>query len=162
MYGDKDRHHNSATKAMHEYQQLPNESVRTYANRLQANWRGAGWSLITHEVVLYDMAWVGLWHTRKKKVRPWISSGKDRFDTLDQLFHCVAASEFKPDEKKPTGQQLQQRQAGESQKGGYKKRIFRPSISEPAENTSGNCNNSRTGNLKSGKSNPSSGGSRAN
>jgi hypothetical protein len=161
MYGDKDRRLNSATKAMQEYQQLPNESVRIYANRLKANWRRAGWSLITHEVVLYDMAWAGLRHALKTKVRPWISSGKDRFDTLDQLFDCAAASEFKPDDKKPGGQQQQQRQAGESQKGGDKKRNFRPSISEPAENTSGNSNNSG-GNSKSGKSNKPSGGSRAN
>jgi hypothetical protein len=168
MYGDKDRRLKSATKAMQEYQQLPNKAVRVYANRLKANWRRAGWNLITHEVVLYDMAWAGLRHALKTKVRPWISSGKDRFDTLDQVINCAAASEFKPDNKKPGGQQQQQRQTGESLKGGDKKRNFRPSISEPMENnsgnsnTSGNSNNSGTGNIKSGKSNSSSGGSRAN
>jgi len=162
MYGDKDRRLNSATKAMQEYQQLPNESVRIYANCLKANWRRAGWSLIMHKVVLYDMAWAGLRHALKTKVRPWISSGKDRFDTLDQLFDCAAASEFKPDDKKPGGQPHQQRQAGESHKGGDKKRNFRPSISEPADNTSGNSKNSSTGNSKSGKFNKSSRGSRAN
>jgi len=161
MYGDKDRRLNSATKAMQEYQQLPNESVRIYANRLKANWRRAGWSLITHEVVLYDMAWAGLWHVLKTKVRPWISSRKDRFDTLDQLIDCAAASEFKPDDKMPGGQQQQQGQAGESQNGGDKKHNFRPSISKPAENTSGNSNNP-SGIVKSGKSNKSNGGSRAN
>jgi len=114
------------------------------------------------------MAWAGLRHALKTKVRPWISSGKERFDTLDQLFDCAAASEFKPDDKKPGGQQQQQRLTGESQKGGNKKRNFRPSISEPTENTSGNSNtygnsnNSGTGNSKSGKSKKSSGGSRAN
>jgi hypothetical protein len=112
-----------------------------------------------HEVVLYDMVWAGLRHALKTKVRAWISSGKDRFDTLDQLFHCAAASEFKPDDNKPGGQQPQ-RQAGESQKGSDRKRNFRPSISEPAESTPGNSNN--TGNSKSGKSNKPSGGSRAN
>jgi len=162
MYGDKDRRLNSATKAMHEYQQLPNKSVRIYANRLNANWRRAGWSLITHKVVLYDMAWAGLRHALKTKVRPWISIGKDRFETLNQLFDCAAISEFKPDDKKPGGQQQQQRQAGESQKGGDKKHSFRPSISEPAEIPSGNSNNSSTGNSKLGNSNKSSGGSRAN
>jgi len=162
MYRDKDRRLNSATKAMQEYQQLPNESVRIYANRLKANWKRASWSFITHEVVLYDRAWAGLRHALKMKVRPWISSGKDRFDTLDQLFDCAAASEFKLDHKKPGGQQQQQRQAGESQKGGDKKRNFQPSISEPAENTSGNSNNSGIGHSKSGKSKKSSGGSRAN
>jgi len=62
MYGDKDWRLNSATKAIQEYQQLPTESVRVYANRLKANWRRAGWNLIMHKVVLYDMAWAGLRH----------------------------------------------------------------------------------------------------
>jgi hypothetical protein len=108
------------------------------------------------------MAWAGLRHTLKTKVRPCISSGNDRFDTLDQLFYCVAASDFTPDDEKPGGQQQQQRQAGESQKGGNKKRNFQPSISEPAEKTSGNSSHSGTCDSKSGKSNQSSGGSRAN
>jgi len=62
----------------------------------------------------------------------------------------------------------QQGQLGESQKGGDKKPNFRPSISEPAEKTSGNSNNSNNsnnpdpGNSKSVKSNKPSGGSRAN
>jgi hypothetical protein len=42
MNGDKDRHLNSATKGMKQYQQLPNESVRIYANRLKANRTRAG------------------------------------------------------------------------------------------------------------------------
>jgi len=162
MYADKDRRLNSATQAMQEYEQLPNESVRVYANRLKANWRRAGWNLKTHEVVLYDMACADVRHALKTKVRPWISSSKDRFDTFDQLFNWAAASEFKPDDKKPGGQQQQQRQAGESQKGGEKKHNFRPSIAEPAENTSGNSNSSGTGNSKSVKSNKPSRGSHVN
>jgi len=69
MYGDKARRLNSATKAMKEYQQLPNKSVRIYANLLKANWRRAGWSLIMHEVVLYDMALAGLLHALQTTVR---------------------------------------------------------------------------------------------
>jgi len=110
------------------------------------------------------MAWAGLRHALQRKVRPWISSGKDRFDTFDQLFDCAVAPEFKPDNKKPGGQQ-QQSQYGESQKSGDKKRNFRPSISEPAESTSANSNNSNnldTGNSESVKFNKPSGGSRAN
>jgi hypothetical protein len=110
------------------------------------------------------MAWVCLRHALKTKIRPWISSGKDRFDTLDQLFDCAAASEFNPDDKLPGGQQ-QQRQAGESQKGRDKKRKFQPSNSEPAGSTSANSNTSNnpdTGNSKSVKSNKPSRGSRAN
>jgi len=114
-----------------------------------------------HEVVLYDMAWVGLKHALKMNARPSISSGKDRFDTLDQLFNCRAASEFKLDNKKPEGQQ-QQMHAGWSQNDGDKKPNFRPSLSKPPENISGNSNNSGTGNSKFGKSNRSSEGSHAN
>jgi hypothetical protein len=162
MYGDNDRHLDSATKAMQEYHQLRNESVRIYANCLKANWRRVGWSLITHEVVLYDMAWVGLPHALKNNGRPWISSGKDKFDTLDKLFSWAAPSESTPDDKKPGGQHELQTQAGESHKGGNKKHNFRPSISEPAENTSGNSNHSVTGNSKLGQSNRSSRGRQAN
>jgi len=123
MYGVKDRCLNSSTKAMQEYQQLPNKAVRVYANCLKVNWSRASWNLITHELVPYDMAWAGLRPTLKMKVRPLISSSKDRFDTLDQLFDSAAASEFKPNNKKPGGQQ-QQRQTGEFQKGGDKKQNF--------------------------------------
>jgi hypothetical protein len=52
IYGDKDRRLNSAMKSMQEYQQLPNEAIPVYANRLKANWRRASWNLLTHEVVL--------------------------------------------------------------------------------------------------------------
>jgi hypothetical protein len=110
------------------------------------------------------MAWEGLRHALKTKVRPWISAARDRFDTLDQLFDCAGALEFKPDDTKPGGQR-QQSQSGASQKCGNKKRNFRPSISEPAESTSANSNNSNnpdTGNSKLVKSNKPSGGSRAN
>jgi chemotaxis protein histidine kinase CheA len=108
MYGDKDQRLNSAMKAMQEYQQLPNESVRVYANRMKANWRRAGCNLITHDVVVYDMAWSGLRHALKTKVRQWIPKDKDRFERLDELFDSAAASESKPEGKKPGGQQQQQ------------------------------------------------------
>jgi hypothetical protein len=69
-YGGTDKRLNSTTKAMHEYQQLPNEVIRVYANRLNATWRRAGWNQIMHEVVPYDMAWAGLRHKLETKVRP--------------------------------------------------------------------------------------------
>jgi len=104
----------------------------------------------------------GLRHALKMKVRPSISSRKDRLDTFNQLFDCTAASEFKPDDKKPGGQH-QNRQAGESQKGSDKKRDFRASISEPAENTWGSSNiSNNTDNSKSARSRKSNGGSCAN
>jgi hypothetical protein len=108
---------------MQEDQQLPNKVVRVYANHLKVNWRRAGWNLITHELVQYDMAWAGLRHALKMKVRPLISGSKDRFDTLDQLLESAAASEFKPNDKKPGGQQ-HQRQTQEFEKGGDKKHNF--------------------------------------
>ena len=105
------------------------------------------------------MALEGLHHTLKTKVRSWISSRKDRFDTLEQLFNCAVASQVKPDNKTPWGQHLQWL-AWESQKGGNKKCNFRPSISQPAENTSSNSNNyNSTSNSKLGKSCKPSGGS---
>jgi hypothetical protein len=76
---------------MQEYQQLPNESVRVYANRLNAKCRRAGWNLRKHEIVLYDMAWAGLPHTLEIKVRPYMSRGKARFNTLGELLDCASA-----------------------------------------------------------------------
>jgi hypothetical protein len=116
-----------------------------------------------HEVVLYDMTWAGLRHRLKTKVTPWISTGKDGIDTLDQLFDCVVASEFEPDYKMP-GRQQQESQYRESQKTGEKKCNFRPAISKSAESTSpnsNNCTNPDTGHSQSVKSNKPSGGSRA-
>jgi len=110
MNGDTDRSVNSAAKAIQEYQQLPNESVQIYTNRLKANWRTAGRNLISQKVFLYDMAWAGLLHVLKTKGRPSISSGKIIFDKLNPLLDCAAASVFKPDEKTPGAQQQQQRQ----------------------------------------------------
>jgi len=109
MYTDHDRGLDTATEAMQEYQQLPHESVQVYANLFKADWRRAGWSLIIHEEGQYDMEWVVLRHALQIKLRRWLPMCNDRFDTLDQLFDCAAASEFKLDNKKPGGQQ-QQRQ----------------------------------------------------
>jgi hypothetical protein len=90
------------------------------------------------------MAWAGLPHPLETKVTPWICSGKDRFDTLNQLFDWAVAWEFKPVDKKPGEQQQQQRQAVEPQTDGDKTRNIRPSISETVENTPINSNNSVT------------------
>jgi hypothetical protein len=87
------------------------------------------------------MAWQSVRHALKTIVRRLISSGEDSVDTLDQIFDCAAASEFKLDDKKPGGQQ-QQWQTGEAQERGDKKHNFRPSISEPTGNTCGNSNTS--------------------
>ena len=49
VYGDKDQHCVAVSTLMQEYIQLPQESVRAYANRVKANWRPAGWNLQKHE-----------------------------------------------------------------------------------------------------------------
>jgi hypothetical protein len=132
MYGDKDRPLNSAMKAMQEYQQISNESVRVYADQMKANWRRAGWNQIMHDVVLYNMAWSGLRHAVKTKVRAWIQKDNDLSERLDELFDCAAALESKPEEKQRGGQQQQQqRHPDESHMGGIKKREFKPAIAEP-------------------------------
>jgi hypothetical protein len=56
VYGDKDRGRVAVITLMQRYIQLPQESVRAYANRLKANWRQAGWNLQKHEEVLYYIA----------------------------------------------------------------------------------------------------------
>jgi hypothetical protein len=91
-----------------------------------------------------DLALAGLHHALQMKVRPWISSGKELFTTLDQRFDCAAASKFKLDDKNCRGQNENPKQAGESQKGSDQKCNFHSSISEPAENTSSNSTNSGT------------------
>ena len=68
MYGDKDRRLKSAMKAMQDYQQLSNGSVRVYANLMKANCRRAGWNQSTHDDVLHDIARSGLRHVLKKKL----------------------------------------------------------------------------------------------
>lgn len=101
------------------------------------------------------------------KVRHWISSVKDRLDTLNQLFKCAAASVFQPDHNKREGQP-KQRQKGDSQKDGEKIHNFQHSISEPVDqtpgnlSTSGNSDQSGTGESQSAKLNKSTGGTRAN
>jgi hypothetical protein len=101
------------------------------------------------------MALAGLRHAVHTNIRPWISRGKVRFCTLDQLFYCVVASDFKLEDKQRGGQPQQRWQAGESPKGGNMQSNFRPSITEPAKNTSSNRNNSGTGYSKCGLSNKS-------
>jgi hypothetical protein len=124
---------------MQGYIQLPQESVRAYANHLKANWRQAGWNLQKHEQVLYDIACAGLRNSLKNKVG-LMTPACGRFDTLDEFFDKAAASELTHVENKKPQQQQQQQQkqqqkqpTGSSSKGG--KRGYRPSISVPADKT---------------------------
>lgn len=88
------RYLNSVMKAIKEYQQQPNISVRVYTNCLKANMKIAGWSIITHEVVWYNMPWVGLKHALRTNIRLWICSAKVWFDMVNQLLDSSVALEF--------------------------------------------------------------------
>jgi len=81
-----------------------------------------------------------------------------RFDTLDKFFDKAAASEvthvenMKPQQQQQQQQQQQKQPTDSSSKGG--KRGYRPSISEPADTTSGG----KSGQLGSNKHGKSGGG----
>ena len=97
------------------------------------------------------------WSYLTSELALWTTEGKVKRVSASCIPTTLASS-------KKLGGQQQQRKAGESQKGGDKKRNFRPSISEPAENNSGNSNHSKNPdsvNSKSVKSNKHSGGSPA-
>jgi hypothetical protein len=85
VHGDKDRQRVAVITLIQGYIQLPQESVRAYANRLKANWRQAGWNLQKHDEVLYNIAWAGLRNSLKNKVGPMIPAD-GKFDTLDEFF----------------------------------------------------------------------------
>jgi hypothetical protein len=142
VYGDKDRPRLVVIKLMQVFIQLPQESVRAYANRLKANWRQAVWNLQKPEEVLYDIPLAGLRNSLKNKVGP-MTPAWGRFDTLDEFFDKAAASEVTHVEnKKPLQQQQQQLQQQQKKqptdsasKGG--KQGYRPSITEPGNTTGG-------------------------
>jgi len=155
VYGDMDRCRLAVITLMQEYIQLPQRSVRAYANRVKANWRHAGWNLQKHEEVLYDIAWAGLRNSLQNIVE-LMTTACSRFDTLDVFFDKAAASEVthvenqKPQQQQQQQQQRQQKQPTDSSsKGG--KRGYRPSISDPA-NTTGGGKSSQSGTNNHGKS----------
>ena len=120
---------------MREYIQIPKGSVRANANDGKANRRQAGWNLLKHEEVLYNIAWAGLRNSLKNKVGP-MTPACSRFDTLEEFLNKAAASEVthvKNQNPQQRQQQLQQQQQQKhpiesSSKGG--KQGYRPSISE--------------------------------
>jgi len=90
---DTDRRLLEVITLMQGYIQLPQESVRSYANCLKATWRHAGWNLQKHEAVLYDIAWAGLCNSLKNQVG-LMTPACGRFDTFDKFFDKAAASEL--------------------------------------------------------------------
>lgn len=123
---------------------------------MNANWRQAGWNLQKHEVVLHNIAWAGLPNSFRNKVGP-LTPKCGRFDTLDEFYNVVMASEVTHLENKmiqhQQQQQLQQPQKKQptfsSSKGG--KRGQWPSISDSADNPgSGKSGQSGSSSEKSG------------
>jgi hypothetical protein len=111
---DKDRRRVAVITLMQGYIQLPPESVRGYANHFKADWRQAGWNLLKHEEVLYDIAWAGLRNSLKNKAG-LMTPACGRFDTLDEFIDQAVPSEVTHvQNKKP--QQQQQRQQQQQQK----------------------------------------------
>jgi hypothetical protein len=80
VYGDKDRCCVAVITLMQELIQLPQQSVRAYANHVKANWTQAGWNLQKLEEVLYDITWAGLNNSLKQKVGP-MTPACGRFDS---------------------------------------------------------------------------------
>jgi hypothetical protein len=159
IYGDKDRRNRAVMKMLDEYIQLPNEPVRTYANRIKANWRQAGWNLPELEIARYDMAWGGLRHHLKNKIGP-MTPKSGRFESIEELFDKAAASEVvhtQSDGKKPGGQQ---KQPESSYKGG--KRTYRPSISDPSGTTQTEKSSGGGGGKSKKHGKPGGGGNRSN
>jgi len=141
VYGDKHRRRVAVITVMQEYIQLPQDSVRAYANCVKANWRQAGWNLQKHEEVLYNIAWAGLRNSLTNKVGP-MKPACGRCDTLDEFFDKAAAFEVShvdnmmPQQQHQQQLQQQQRQRTDSSSEGGKQG-YRPFISQPADTTGG-------------------------
>jgi hypothetical protein len=102
MYGDRERRLNAAARAYAEYMQGAldsNETVKAYANRMQSNWREAGWKAGPEEPkaqqMLYDLVWSGLRAGIKARIRPFAGK-RGQFDTVEELFEKAHEVEVKP------------------------------------------------------------------
>jgi hypothetical protein len=101
MYGDRERRLNAAARAYVEYMQGAldsNETVKAYANRMQSNWREAGWKDGPEEPkaqqMLYDLVWSGLRAGIKARIRPFAGK-RGQFDTVEE-FEKAHEVEVKP------------------------------------------------------------------
>jgi hypothetical protein len=102
MYGNRERRLNAAARAYAEYMQGAldsNETVKAYANRMQSNWREAGWKAGPEEPkaqqMLYDLVWSGLRAGIKARIRPFAGK-RGQFDTVEELFEKAHEVEVKP------------------------------------------------------------------
>jgi hypothetical protein len=140
---------------MEEYIQVAQELVRAYANRVEANWRQAGWNLQKLEEVFYDIPCAGCHKSLKNKVGP-ITPTCSRFDSLEEFFNKAVASEVthvgskKPQWVQQQQQQQQKKQPTDSPSRGGKRGNW-PSNSEPAD-TTGGSKSGQSGSNRHGKS----------
>jgi hypothetical protein len=136
MYGDRNRQLDAASRAIAEYSQGvldTNETVIAFGNRIQSNWREAGWKGVQEDALgqrmLYDLVWSGLRPGIKARVKPF--AGEDgRFESIDELLKKAQDVEIKPSrDKRP------QQPATTAEKGGKDKKRHRDSASTPAPTT---------------------------
>jgi hypothetical protein len=102
MYRDRERQLDAAAHVYAEYMEGAldsNETVKAYANRMQANWREAGWKARPEEPkaqqMLYDLVWSGLRPEIKARIRPFAGK-RGQFHTVEELFKKAHEVELKP------------------------------------------------------------------
>jgi hypothetical protein len=102
MYGNRVRQLDAAARAYAEYMQgafNSNKTVKAYANRMQTNWREAGWKAGPDEPkaqrMLYDLVWSGLRPGIKARIRPFACKS-GQFDTVEELFEKAHEVKLKP------------------------------------------------------------------
>jgi len=155
VQGDQDRHCVAVIRPMQEYIQLPAESVRSYENHLNANWKQVGRNLPKHEEGFNDVGWAVLCNTFKNTVGP-MKPACCKLHTLNEFFDNAVASEVthvdnKQPQQQPQQQQLQQHHQQQKQRPDSSskgsKQGYRPSINEPADTTDGKSTQSGQTNM---------------
>jgi hypothetical protein len=73
--------------------------VKAYANRMQSNWREAGWKAVPEESkaqrMLYDLVWSGLRPGIMARILPFTGK-RGQFDTREELLQKAHEVELKP------------------------------------------------------------------
>jgi hypothetical protein len=102
MYGDGERRLNAAARAYAKYMHGAldsNETVKAYTNRMQSNWREAGWKAGPEEPkaqhMLYDLVLVWATHWIKARIRPFAGK-RGHVDTVEELFEKAHKVEVQP------------------------------------------------------------------
>jgi hypothetical protein len=114
-----------------------NETVKAYANRMQSNWREAGWKAGPEEPkaqqMLYDLVWSGLRSGIKARIRPFAGK-RGQFDTVEELFEKAHEVEVKPSRDRRAPQPASTAEKHGTSGGKDKKRSYagRDTASTPA------------------------------